>query len=790
MGQNLGPLNIKDTYQGLVQVSGSLLTDGTGSVIDNVTVTASYATKATTADSATTAASATSATSASYAANGGVTKLIAGSRITLSPTDGKGAVTITAAAGAVDTGSFYVSSSVADATITFNQGDGTTESVTVNNVVNATSASYADTANVANSATTANTANEVAVNADATNAARFVSFVDTLSGNDYQRVDNDFTYNPSTNTLSADNFVGNLTGTATTASYVAAANVDGTVATATSASHAVQADNAATADSATSASYATTASYAQNSEADNLTLQQVTDNGRITSNSITASAIYATSTSATNVIAGDLDVKGTITYISSSHLQIGDNLIEINYNKAAGNSGIVTYDTTSPFTASILWDATADRWIAGPWGSEETIILSGDTSSMAVATAVSASHAVNADSAINATSASHAVQADSATTSTTATTAAFASAAATASYVAGANVDGQVASALSSSYALTASVALNAGDPFPYTGTAIISGSLDFSSAQSSSVSLNRNLQQISPPGYPLDNVLIGPRAGLDLTSGTQNVCIGGRLFGLGAGENLTTGNNNIIIGAASGRQITGNSENVLVGTNIGFSNSTYQRTVAIGDAAMRDSANVDYCVAIGKWSGYFMQGFGSVAVGGKSGWQSTGNYNIWMGYDVCGQTATQFTGSNFLGIGSSVTPQDNLLYGSHGSDRFLNINGDLKVSGSVYSDPTALSITSNTASMDCSKRNFFTLTLQNGVDTHLDATNIQAGQTINLKLTNNGTGAGTISFAPEFEFEGGSAFTATAATSAVDVLTFISFDGTSLQATGLNNFS
>jgi hypothetical protein len=63
-------------------------------------------------------------------------------------------------------------------------------------------------------------------------------------------------------------------------------------------------------------------------------------------------------------------------------------------------------------------------------------------------------------------------------------------------------------------------------------------------------------------------------------------------------------------------------------------------------------------------------------------------------------------------------------------------------------------------------------------------------GQTINVKITNNATAAGTISFAPEFEFAGGTAFTATAATSSVDVMTFISFDGTSLQATGLKNFS
>ena len=91
---------------------------------------------------------------------------------------------------------------------------------------------------------------------------------------------------------------------------------------------------------------------------------------------------------------------------------------------------------------------------------------------------------------------------------------------------------------------------------------------------------------------------------------------------------------------------------------------------------------------------------------------------------------------------------------------------------------------------MDCSTGNFFTMTLGNAVDTRLEASNIQAGQTINLKLTNNATAAGTITFGPEFEFVDGTAFTATAATNAVDVMTFISFDGTSLQATGLKNFS
>jgi hypothetical protein len=43
MGNNLTGQLISATYEQLVQISGSILTDGTGSNITSVTVTASYA---------------------------------------------------------------------------------------------------------------------------------------------------------------------------------------------------------------------------------------------------------------------------------------------------------------------------------------------------------------------------------------------------------------------------------------------------------------------------------------------------------------------------------------------------------------------------------------------------------------------------------------------------------------------------------------------------------------------------------------------------------------------------
>jgi len=477
MGTNLTNLPISASFQGLVQISGSdQLTDGTGSLISSLDVTSSYA------------------ITASYAENAGTT---------------------------TDTGSLLTTASAADATITFTKGDASTFPITVNNVANATSASFADSASLAANATQAVSASfatsasyaQFASGAADINAVYSASAIDatiTFERGDATTFDveiNNVTSSISSsfaeNARTADSATTATTAAfasaAATASYVAGANVDGAVA------------------NATSASYAVTASYAENVSTPNL--QQVTDQGNLTTNPITSSAIVTTDASATNVIAGNLDVMGTITYISSSTLQIGDNVIEINYNKAAGDSGILTYDTTSPFTASVIWDATNDQWKAGTYGSEEKIIIASDTGSMSVASAVSASFAEDARTADSATSASYAITASYAENAGTTTdtgslllTASISDATITftkgdattfpitvdnvtsASYAASSSVatfadtatsasfseDARTAdSATSASYAVTASYAENAGgDAFPYTGSAQITGSL------------------------------------------------------------------------------------------------------------------------------------------------------------------------------------------------------------------------------------------------------------------------------------------------------------------------
>jgi hypothetical protein len=98
--------------------------------------------------------------------------------------------------------------------------------------------------------------------------------------------------------------------------------------------------------------------------------------------SYTSSLKTAFGLSGQNVtVNGNLTVNGTTTQIDSTTLNIGDNIIELNYGGSQTLSGIYTKDATGTLSSgSLLWNSTTDRWIAGVSGSESTILLAGGDS--------------------------------------------------------------------------------------------------------------------------------------------------------------------------------------------------------------------------------------------------------------------------------------------------------------------------------------------------------------------------------------------------------------------------
>jgi len=74
-------------------------------------------------------------------------------------------------------------------------------------------------------------------------------------------------------------------------------------------------------------------------------------------------------------ITGNLSVLGTTTTVDSTTVQIGDNVIELNYGGAQDTAGLLVTDSTAPNTASgsLVWNGTNDVWTAGPLGSEKEL---------------------------------------------------------------------------------------------------------------------------------------------------------------------------------------------------------------------------------------------------------------------------------------------------------------------------------------------------------------------------------------------------------------------------------
>jgi hypothetical protein len=144
---------------------------------------------------------------------------------------------------------------------------------------------------------------------------------------------------------------------------------------------------------------------------------------------------------------------------------------------------------------------------------------------------------------------------------------------------------------------------------------------------------------------------------------------------------------------------------------------------------------------------------------------------------------ATSFTGSfngSLFGTAS---------YASTSSFVGPTLNQNLTISGSTAGVVKALTISSQTASMDLSTADLFTLTLVSGSNTFLNPTNIKAGQTGILQITQPATFS-TLSYPSSIKFPAFLAYTASVTSSAVDQISFVAFNTSSLNAVAANKFS
>lgn len=113
-------------------------------------------------------------------------------------------------------------------------------------------------------------------------------------------------------------------------------------------------------------------------------------------------------------------------------------------------------------------------------------------------------------------------------------------------------------------------------------------------------------------------------------------------------------------------------------------------------------------------------------------------------------------------------------------------ISGSLIITGSASGNVVALSITSNTASMNLNLGNYFTLTLANTTTTHIVASNIQPGTSAMLVIT-TGTNS-SASLSPLLLQPTGSLYVASNGSTRKDVLSFASVDSTNMFVVATKN--
>jgi len=113
-----------------------------------------------------------------------------------------------------------------------------------------------------------------------------------------------------------------------------------------------------------------------------------------------------------------------------------------------------------------------------------------------------------------------------------------------------------------------------------------------------------------------------------------------------------------------------------------------------------------------------------------------------------------------------------------------------VELNNSVQTNITTVTPAANVATVDFSATGLVEIALTANALTTINASNIQLGTTINIKITQDSTTAGTVAFSSDFKQPDGSAYVATTDLGAVDILTLMTFTSTSdIYVVAVNKF-
>lgn len=832
MAQDLTNLYISESFQKLLQVSSSIsqsisqslsgsitqsfsssysssyVADGTGSIIYDLEITSSWASNVVSSSYAATASVLLGTIeSASYAVNAGTADLV---------TTASYAVTASYALNVTphESASYAASASNADRSDFADVATTATSSI---------SSSFATNASTADSSTSASYAATASLLLGAIQSSSYANNSSTSDLADIALTANTASYVLGT---SVDGKVASAT-LADTASLVYGFNVSGTVTsslsasvatsatsatTATSASHAVQADSALSSNTSTTASYAlsvdaagVTGSVGFADEAEKVTFNVQNDEAHtlpkgtpvhITSTTNGTSLVVAASASVSGKMPahgilnqqltagsdGVATILGQITGVDTSAFSSGDTIFVgpfggyVNVKPTGStnliqNLGVVKKVDAGNGTGEIFGSgrsndvpniATSNLWI----GNEDGVAVAIVSSSLKVDNAVTASF-LPSDTRLN-------------VTDITASNATFTSASI-----------GFLQSVTGSAKIIgDAFIILNNDTPTErYAGIKVIdSGSTNTTASLQFDGQTNDWFYEYEgddPTNHGV--ILFGPEYGTigSPTYNSNNTIPkgdGGHHLNdssiVDDGVKVTTA---LPISGSGGftGDLTGNADTATTASNVSYANVSSKPTL------ISSSAQVDLSLATGT---------AATATSASHAVQADNSLSAsYASYATASTSASHAVQADSALSANTATSATSASYApTNVSDAHTWTNTNT-FNSQVHGGVTALSIASLTSSMDFQSGNFFTLTLVSGSDTHLNATNVTAGQTITLKTLQPSTATdsyGTLTFAPEFKFAGGTAPTVTAASGSTDILTFVTTDSTDVFGTSLLNFS
>jgi hypothetical protein len=182
-------------------------------------------------------------------------------------------------------------------------------------------------------------------------------------------------------------------------------------------------------------------------------------------------------------------------------------------------------------------------------------------------------------------------------------------------------------------------------------------------------------------------------------------------------------------------------------------------------------------------------QNQGSIYVSITNGWELNELHNVQINTPLTNDILAYESSSYGLWKNKSFSSLGLATTGSNSFSGSQIVSGSLVVTGSVKGNISTITISSNTASIDFSLGSFFNLQLvSSSVPTFVTATNVKAGTTANLLVTQASTLSGSLRWDSNFKFPSGSSYTGSVSSSAKDIVSFVMYDDTTIYSVGAKN--